>query len=279
MKKILKMSGFLICVILVVAFYAIKIEPYRLVVREHELGSADADSRIRVVQVSDIQISESYTAENLMELVARINEEKPDIFVFTGDLYENYSEYGPEKDVVEALKAIETTYGKYAIWGNRDCGGGAKRRYASLLEQAGIILLENSAVTVSVQENYHLWLGGIDDALLGTPDSSFLLEGMETEADYRILMTHEPDTADEFTEYDLDLILAGHSHGGQVKLPFWKGITTSMAEKYQEGFYPMNNDRQTQLYVNTGIGTSHYAVRFLVPPEITVFDIGLSATE
>ena len=84
-------------------------------------------------------------------------------------------------------------------------------------------------------------------------------------------MTHEPDTADLYADLGFDLILAGHSHGGQVSLPFLPHITTSMARKYLDGLYPLND--QTTLYVHSGIGTSRYPIRLGVVPEIAVFDL------
>lgn len=84
-------------------------------------------------------------------------------------------------------------------------------------------------------------------------------------------MTHEPDVADSFVDAGFDLILAGHSHGGQVNLPFWSQPTTALARKYTRGLYRLSE--QTNLYVNAGIGTSRYPVRFGVVPEITVFHL------
>lgn len=264
-----------ICATLVL-LYAFRVEPYLLVVKHHLLGINDPKESIRIVQVSDIQISEDYTVHNLVKLVKKINAQRPDIFIFTGDLFENYAAYGPEQEVMEALSAIKTTYGKFAVWGNRDYGGGAVRYYERILESAGFILLQNSDIMLTTNENQTVWIGGLDDYLLGKPDIEMLLAGMQKEADYRILLTHEPDTADFYKDCPLDLILAGHSHGGQVHIPFWKGITTAMADHYTAGFYNLGNEFNTLLYVNTGIGTSHYSIRLGVPPEITVFDIGLS---
>lgn len=118
-------------------------------------------------------------------------------------------------------------------------------------------------------------MGGLDDYLLGKPNITPIINEWLDSNSYRILLTHEPDTADFYTSYDFNLILAGHSHGGQVSLPFVKGVTTAMARKYTSGFYKLDSPYQTLLYVNQGIGTSHLPIRFLVPPEITVFDIGI----
>lgn len=274
LKKIIKGLCILTVGAALICGYAFKIEPHISVVKSHTLGDRQSGDMLRIIQLSDIQISENYTASDLKKLVQKVNNLKPDVFIFTGDLYENYALYGPEKEVISQLAAIEAPYGKFAVWGNRDHGGGCKPHYAKILSRAGIELLQNTDVTVVTEQNHKVWIGGLDDALLGKPDVSTLVGGMAQAADYRILLTHEPDAADLYEQYNLDLILSGHSHGGQISLPFWKGVRTSMAEKYTSGFYPLDNDAETLLYVNTGIGTSHYPVRLFVPPEISVFEIG-----
>lgn len=85
--------------------------------------------KIKVVQISDIQISKNYTIDNFRKVIDTINEENPDIVLFTGDLYENYAEYRDDQNLIEALASIQSTYGKFAVWGNRDYGGGASREY------------------------------------------------------------------------------------------------------------------------------------------------------
>lgn len=265
------------------AFYAIKVEPYRLVIKTYpiekntETVSDDrVGTEITIVQVSDIQISPTYDEPRLNKLAAKINELNPDIFLFTGDLYDNYAQYGPEEGVIAALSSIKAPLGKFAIYGNRDCGGGSIRRYSSILEASGFRLLTNESAVISPDSGGNLFIGGVDDYLLGSPDIAPILASMSENDSYRILMTHEPDTADSYADDGFDLILAGHSHGGQISIPFLGGPETAMAHKYRKGFYQLNSDNHTELYVNPGIGTSHYPVRFMVPPEITVFQLTLS---
>lgn len=264
-----------------VAFYAIKIEPYQLVVKTYPLEKNGEKSipQITIVQVSDIQISPTYDEARLDKLVSKINELNPDIFLFTGDLYDNYAQYGPEEGVIAALSSIKAPLGKFAIYGNRDCGGGSIRRYSTILGASGFRLLTNEAAVVSLDGGGSLFIGGVDDYLLGSPDIAPILASMSENDSYRILMTHEPDTADSYANDGFDLILAGHSHGGQISIPFLGGPETAMAHKYRKGFYQLNSDNHTELYVNSGIGTSHYPVRFMVPPEITVFQLTLSQQE
>ena len=275
LKNILSLLLLLILGGYLIFMYAIKIEPYISITKQYTLGNKKVKEQLKIVQISDIQISENYTAHDFKKIVDKINDLEPDLFLFTGDLYENYASYGKEKDLILELSRIEAKYGKFAIWGNRDYGGGAGHHYERILESAHIQLLDNSGVHIHLESGQTLFLAGIDDDLLGNPRIEEIEAVMGKGEDYRILMTHEPDTADDYAESGFNLILAGHSHGGQVWLPFIEPITTAMAKKYTKGFYDLASSSGTKLYVNSGIGTSHYPIRFLVPPEITVFHIGL----
>lgn len=273
--KIIKRILLLILLLLIMtglsAAYAVKIEPYRLVVHDYQMGKETSNTELKVVHISDIQVSESYTENRLDKLVEKINSQSPDIVVFTGDLYDDYAVYHPEKKVQKALAGIHAKYGKYAVWGNRDYGGSAMRAYPKIMKKGGFQLLTNETETVRLPNGRTVCIGGLDDVLFGKPDYTLMDSADIKNCDYRILMLHEPDAADRLPAKSADLVLAGHSHGGQVKLPFFK-MKTSLAKKYTDGFYSVNG---MKLFVNTGIGTSHYPVRFFVPPEIDVFHISI----
>lgn len=226
--------------------------------------------KIKVVQISDIQINKNYTIDNFRKVIDTINEENPDIVLFTGDLYENYAEYRDDQNLIEALASIQSTYGKFAVWGNRDYGGGASREYEKIMEQGGFQVLCNEYAVITFDMEEEILIAGLDDALLGNPDVQWMADPeMLKEKQFSILLIHEPDTADLYADMGFDLILSGHSHGGQVKIPFLPQIKTSMAEKYVDGMYHLND--KTDLYVNSGIGTSHYPIRLGVIPEVTAF--------
>lgn len=145
------------------------------------------------------------------------------------------------------------------------------RAYPKIIKKGGFQLLTNETETVRLSNGRTVCIGGLDDVLFGKPDYTLMDSADIKNCDYRILMLHEPDAADRLPAKSADLVLAGHSHGGQVKLPFFK-MKTSLAKKYTDGFYSVNG---MKLFVNTGIGTSHYPVRFFVPPEIDVFHISI----
>lgn len=280
MMKFLKILMISVSMILLLAggcvFYGFKIEPYRITSNEYHL-SEETSEAVRVVQFSDVHIKEDFTYKNLDKVIDMINKQNPDVVVFTGDLYDNYAKYHDDVNIIEKLKEIHAKYDKIAIWGNRDYGGGAVRQYENIMMQAGFTVLKNENWYVTTETNKKVLFTGLDDSMLGNvfmPDSTKIYD-----SDYEILLTHEPDTADTFLEYDYDLVLSGHSHGGQIRIPFFPEInrkavlSTSLAAKYTGGMYQLGSN--TNMYVNTGIGTTHISVRFGVVPEISVFMIYL----
>lgn len=251
-----------------IVLYAFFIEPKRIVTHHYIVGQNNGQKPVKVVQLSDIHIQKNYPASQLEKIVTKVNNENPDIILFTGDLFDNYATYGPSEEVIAALSRLNAPLGKYAVWGNHDHGGGAARVYPEILAAADFQLLENAGVNVPVSNEKSIYISGLDDSMLGNPLIEDALAARQS--DYTILLSHEPDKADELLDHNIQLILSGHSHGGQVRLPFTT-IKNVMAEKYVEGFYDLAND--TRLYVNTGLGTTKIPVRFGVPPEIAVFDL------
>lgn len=260
-------------------FYAFKIEPFRLKLHQFTLTEKqDGTVPYKIVQISDLHIKKDFTAKELKRIVDKINSQNPDLVIFTGDLYDNYAVYRDNENVISELSNITARYGKIAIWGNRDYGGGASRQYASIMESAGFILLKNDALLVPLEGDSSIRFTGLDDSMLGKP----LLPGAaDTASDYEILLTHEPDVVEKYSTGNYDIILSGHSHGGQVNIPFLPRLNeiavgaTALSTKYSGGMYSLSSGSKTRLYVNTGIGTTHISARFGVVPEIAVFQLYL----
>ena len=259
-------------------FYAFKIEPYRLKVNEYTLNrTEESTEKVKIVQFSDLHIKADFTYESLEKVVKEINGQKPDIVVFTGDLYDNYAVYNDDINIVEQLSNIKAEYAKIAVWGNHDYGGGAVRQYENVMEQAGFTVLKNENWYVTLESGKKILFTGLDDSLLGDPymnDSTKLYD-----SDFEILLSHEPDGAGDYQGYGYDLMLSGHSHGGQVNIPFlpWINETAlsvaNLTAEHRGGMYDLNSEDTSKLYINTGIGTTHISARFGVVPEVAVFDI------
>lgn len=273
MKKILKILGIMVILALILYSYARIIEPNLLTVKYENIYSPyvyDKDS-LKIVQFSDTHISKYYDAEHLKKAVDKINAEKPDIVVFTGDLIERYNKYDNKDkiyEIWEALNEINAPLGKYAVYGNHDYGGGAERAFREIMEKGGFQILQNEKANIS---SYPVNIIGMDDSIFGTLDKETIISFLD-EGTYNIILSHEPDVADLFLEYAADLFLTGHSHGGQVNLPVIS-YTPPLAQKYIRGMYDLNNYRQTKVYVNVGLGTSTLPLRFMAIPELTVITI------
>lgn len=269
-RILLSLLSLLILLIIALPFYAWKVEPFLVHVNHVELGKKNDRTPLNVVQISDLQVSEYYETNRLDKVIEKVNAQKPDILLFTGDLFDNYSKYPEQRaPMIEKLKAFKANIGKYAVWGNHDYGGGAVRVYEDVMSAGGFTVLRNQGETLTLSDGRQVFLGGLDDSLLGNPSVSDTLAYRQN-YDYAITMTHEPDVADAFIGTDTQLVLAGHSHGGQVWIPFYP-IKNVLAEKYTRGLYQL--DAITQLYVNTGIGTTSIHARFGVIPEVTQFTI------
>lgn len=272
-KIFLKLVVIAILIMILCIGDAFFIEPDIIVKKDYKLQAKEktGGTTLKVVQISDIHFGKFFDEERLVKLVNKVNKTNADIILFTGDLYDVYASYPETDPVITQLSRMKAAVGKYAIWGNRDYGGGAVRVYDSVMESSRFTVLKNEVIQLDIEGGKTLALAGIDDSVLGNPETERVLEKIP-DSDYTILMSHEPDIADEFTQTDFDIMLSGHSHGGQVRLPFINPMSTTLAVKYTEGWYDIGKE-DARLYVNTGIGTTKIPVRFLVPPQIAVFNV------
>ncbi|RHN00843.1 metallophosphoesterase [Dielma fastidiosa] len=269
MKKKLMIIGI---IFLLIAAYALFIEGKMLKIYTYELNKTEKNQpSFKVIQLSDIHLSDSFTLDDLARLTAKVNEQKPDLVVFTGDLVDHFASFDYLDEIAPILADINAPLGRYAIWGNHDYGGGGVRYYEQIMNDAGFTLLQNSGELIPLNDQHTLWLAGLDDGLLGDPDLSLI---PAADADYNILLLHEPDLADTGSTKGYQLLLSGHSHGGQISLPFFIPFTPPLARHYKRGFYDMN-DQTAKHYVNAGIGTTKLPIRFMNPPQIAVFTIYL----
>lgn len=255
--------------------YSRYIEPNLLKVQTKNISSQliNSSDEIKIVQFSDTHISERFNIEDLQQMVKEINSENPDIVVFTGDLIDHFNSYEYKGDVDEiwqVLGKINAPLGKYAVYGNHDYGGGAEKIYKKIMENSGFALLINENHKIP---EHNINIIGLDDSIFGNFDET-LLNDLSDENFYNVALSHEPDVVDLLLEYNVDLILSGHSHGGQVNIPYLSSaMLPELAKKYTRGMYEFENKRDTRLYVNIGIGTSQIPFRFLAIPEISVLNL------
>lgn len=272
-KLILKIIIILTIILAAIAAYAYYIEPELLIVRDMQIKSQNIQStnqnseKIKVVFFSDTHFREEYNEKKLDAIVEKINEQDADIVAFGGDLIDSYYVSPVDLDYLKAgLSKVKAKYGKFAVYGNHDYGGGASRIYGDLMTESGFTVLKNDFVMI---DEINTVVYGMDDYLLGNPDKS-VAENAD-KSYYNILLSHAPDIIDDSKVKNVDFILSGHTHGGQVFIPFFQEkILPPGGVKYVKGLYNVND---SQLFVSSGIGTTKIKFRFLNVPEIMSFKL------
>lgn len=232
---------------------------------------------LTIAFVTDIHIGPHFRPEDLRPTVDYLRKVQPDLLIFGGDYISESPRFidqviSPVEDMVATAR-----YGAWGILGNHDVSN-APARVEAALERAGVRMLVNAAAEVCTDRG-SLWLVGIDDALLGAPDTRKAFAGVPADAAV-IALWHEPDLADSIAPFDPIFMLSGHTHGGQVRIP---GLERAPAPKLGRRYVLGRFDVQGMpLYVSPGVGMYRPPVRFNCPPEITVITLlgaGDAATE
>jgi len=293
-SKWLKIMVSVLAVIgLILLAYAYFVEPDRLVVRFDTVsikGWNPAFDGLKIAVLGDIHGgSNSITEERLREIVARTNEQEPDVIVLLGDYVAHPSPFNPfaEKTVLmpastvfQNLAGLRAKYGVYAVLGNHD-GWYGDGLVAGEATRQGYVVLQNRAISLE-KDGQHLRILGLRDHLSlpsswarVASDAKKALEG--TGDGDLIVLEHSPDVLPAITDErlispDLKLFLAAHTHGGQVRLPLIGSpiIPSSYGQRYARGHV---YDHDVDMYVTSGIGTSVLPIRFMVPPEIVILTI------
>ena len=218
---------------------------------------------LKIVHLTDIHYGTIVNAKNLTNIVNQINQLKPDIVVFTGDLYDESIVLNDKivNEIVTCLKNINSTLGKFAVAGNHDYSNDL---FAQIITDSGFTYLENSSQIIYDENNTPLEIIGFDDAWKGNPNYNIPLSN-----NYKIVLVHEPDEISKILPLNVNLVLAGHSHGGQIRLPFIGALYTPNGSKnYKNDYYEFTN---TKMYISYGIGTSVLKIRLFNQPSINFY--------
>lgn len=255
-------------------FYAKQVEPRLLQINSHTIFHSAIPKSFdgfKIVQFSDTHLGFHYDLAQFKKLLTKIDSLKPDVIFFTGDLMDTPNQYQHAEEIIPLLKTLHAPFGKYSIYGNHDHGGYGSDIYKNIMELADFKLLLNTSSQLTLLDGSSISVIGIDDAMLGKPNLELALTNVQQDQ-YKILLSHAPDLADIAVNSNIQFQLSGHSHGGQIKIPFIGAlITPPFAKKYHEGFYEIDNS--LTLYVNRGIGTTRLPFRFLSKPEVTIFTL------
>ena len=259
----------LITIILLAGIYARFIEPNFLKVNEIKLETdkiTENNHGLKIVHFSDLHYNSTINKSNIDKIINKINLLKPDLLFFTGDLFEQTVITTKEDAEVltKAFNNLEATLGKYAVIGNHDIHNDY---FANVLYDSGFTVLKNDYDLIYNKDNTPILVYGVDELLFGEPEIKGIDEYKDSDI-YKILLLHEPDYIDE-VEFNFDIALSGHSHNGQVRIPFVYKLTLPEGSRnYYKPYYQVND---TDLYISEGIGCSLLNFRLFTPPSINLY--------
>lgn len=274
LRKWVKVTFFIILSLTLIFIYARYINIKGLKVKEYSIVDnrlPDNFYGLKIVQISDIHYKVTTDYNDLKKVAKQINLIKPDIVILTGDLFDKNIKYTNKdfNDIKKFLKSIDCNIEKLAIKGENDL---EFDNWTSIIEESGFKNINNTYEEVFYSGIDPLLIIGIEtnynnDTINETIDNIY--SSLKYEYKYSILVLHEPDLINNIDYSKFNLILAGHSHNGQIVLPFIGGIIKNKgATKYFSEYYELNN---TKLYISNGIGTSKYKFRFLNKPSINLY--------
>ncbi len=284
LKKILWGIGIFILIVSGIILYARFIGTSGLYVKEYKVTNSsipDSFYGTKIVQISDIHYGRTIKKQELQNMVDKVNQLKPDIIVLTGDLIDKDTMLTDKMATVisDILKQLNATIGKYAITGNHDY---KFDKWATIISDSGFMNLNDRYDIIYNNSTKPIFLGGLStntyqkektlEEKIKVMNDYFATRTEENQnsfPDYKILIMHEPDYVEEVNPENYDLILAGHSHDGQVKLPgIGAVILPNGAKKYHKNYYNLNG---TDFYISSGIGTSRYNFRLFNRPSINLY--------
>lgn len=267
--KIIKRIAFTILLLAIFVFTSMLIEPYLIQVKAFEEIDNDIPNSFKgtkVVFISDIHHGELFSYNRVVKLVKKINELEPDIIILGGDYASHIEE---SQRCFEALKDLKANIGIYGVLGNHD-NWADKEKTMFFMEKAGIKCLNNSSVWIN-RDGKKIKIGGLGDYWTDAQDLESLI-GDTNHKDYVLLIEHNPDYVETLKTNKVDMVLSGHTHGGQVTLFGIWGVTSSKyGFKYRTGLIKTN---YTKVLVSNGIGMVFHPFRLFARPQINLIYLG-----
>lgn len=227
-----------------------------------------------IVSFSDMKIGSTFSIDSIDKLVDTINKQKPDLVLFTGDVIAPGTKISlkDKEKIVNKLSKIDPLIGKYSVKGNEDY---RNDYYESIMINSGFKDITNNYELIYYKGLTPIVIYGIGSNIKKDVDLkkafSYPNKDVDTNymATYRILLSHEPDSIEKVKNYNIALMLSGHSLNSSINIPFLKEqYNIKGATKYYDEKYTVD---KTKLYISSGLGTNEYKVRFNSKPSISLF--------
>jgi uncharacterized protein len=243
-------------------------EPFMIAVERQEIflrRLPQALDGFRIVHLSDLHYGPFVEARHLERAIEAANRLKPDLIALTGDYISQ--ERGYAAPCAELVGRLRAPHGVFAVLGNHDHWTDAKL-IADLFRAEGIRVLINEGLRIDVRQE-SFWLAGVDDTMVGLEDLPLALAG-SSDSELKLLLAHNPVILRRAARADIDLVLSGHTHGGQVTLRPEKNRSGRPRRRMLRG---LGRRANTQIYVTRGLGTVVLPIRYGCPPEVSVLEL------
>ena len=271
---ILKLIIVLITIFFLLYFYTTYSSTTSIIVKEKRIINEKIPSNfngIKIIHFSDLHYGTTIFEKEVKKIVNLINERNPDLVLFTGDLIDqNYSLSSKKQEkLIAQLKKINANLGKYAIMGEED-----EKNFTTIFNQSDFTILNNDYELIYKDNSQPILLIGLASLLQEKRDIDqgyrYFKEPTANKNIFTISLLHEPDSTNEIiNHYPTDLILAGHSHKGTIRIPFLGEIKKIKgAQEYEQEYYNLKN---SQLYISSGLGTNGPGFRLFCHPSINFF--------
>ncbi|MBQ2644659.1 metallophosphoesterase [bacterium] len=264
-KRIIKKRTIFVS-ILIALMWCFTIEPNVVTVNKYKIKDENLKG-IKVVLAGDFHVK-PYQAKRLDYIINKINAQNPDIVLLVGDYINMHSDYMsyPIIKIAEKLSKIYSKAGIYTVLGNHDYYKEGQKIKQALTEK-GITVLENRCRKIEIGDK-EFYVAGIEDLTTGFPNVERALRNAKKPT---ILLSHQPDIFPKLPKDRINITLAGHTHGGQVVIPFIGPliVPSKYGTKYASGYFEENGNK---MIVTKGIGTSILPIRFNCAPEIVVIE-------
>ncbi|MBI3783091.1 MAG: metallophosphoesterase [Deltaproteobacteria bacterium] len=234
---------------------------------------------LRIAQISDIHIGQNLVHAELERFTTELNALQPDLICITGDIAD--SNTADLDAFLPILAKLQATYGVFAILGNHDHYAGAERVVAALQRHTPFTILRDQVASIDVR-GQRLHVIGVDDrgrdwarGAIDVPELLQILDGLPAE-EPKILLSHRPDVFPQAAGRGVALTLSGHTHGGQLAMPWFNGRYRNLAEfitPFDRGLYERDG---RFLYVNCGLGVTGQRIRLCTPREISIVEAAAS---
>ncbi|MEE3470854.1 MAG: metallophosphoesterase [Butyrivibrio hungatei] len=270
-KKLLKLLAVIAIVMIAATIW------YEVPVTEHITisGEGKIGSPVRFALVTDLH--SCYYGKDQSQLIRMIDKEKPDAILLSGDIFDDRL---GQKNARIFIEGVADRYPCFYVTGNHEFWSKKEDEVKEFLASKGVTVLEGNARNISINGN-DIDICGVDDPTYMTESEwEERLDGADKESNsenYRILLSHRPEKVEAYKKYDFDLILCGHAHGGQWRIPFTKrGVAApnqGLLPAYVDGLYEL--DDGSEMIVSRGLARERMPYpRFFNHPEVVIIDIG-----